>query len=202
MAEGLIGIDEPSAADKNLHSWSKTVGANTVQDQVIVKGDAFSATYIASFANIATTTSSSHIVALEADGTNYIKIRRISLWQRTLAGVVNRLDTQVLRTTTASSAGSTITPAPVDTGDSAFGGVCRTLPTAGSEGTILLRRPLTLFATAPITTHGEYQYVSRDDAKPIVIQPATTNGIAIKIITGVGTATVDGEIEFVVSSYV
>jgi hypothetical protein len=46
------------------------------------------------------------------------------------------------------------------------------------------------------------EWVARsDNTKSIIFGSAITGGIAIQIETGIGTATVDVEVEFVVTSY-
>jgi hypothetical protein len=201
MPASVIGIDEPDSADKNLSTWQRTIGATSVQEQVLLPGEAYQATYSALATGISTAASASHLIALEADGTNYVRIRRIYISQAALAGAAATAQLQVVRTTTASSAGTSVTARAFDEADSAYGGAIRTLPTKGTEGSILLQSRLGLTAAQPVTSVYAWEWRASDAEKPIIIAPANTNGIALKIVTGIASATCDVTIEFTTTTY-
>ena len=200
MAESTLGYDDPASPDRYLHSWSRTIGGTAKEGQFVLPEEHVLATYSALAAGIATTTSAAHLICIEADGTNYIRLHRIWVQQVVGAGSATLAQLALFRTTTASSAGSSVTARPYDGADSAFGGVIRTIPTKGTEGVQLLQARLWLTNTIAANPN-TWEWVARPDQKPLIIGPAVTDGVALKIITGIATSTVDITLEFTSTSY-
>lgn len=149
-------------------------------------GNALKPTYLACSGALANTAASTSIVC-ESGASKQTRIRAVYVLnpgsQTTAA-----LRTLVLqRTTTASSSGTAITPAPVDTsvasGDSAFSGVCRTKPTAGSAGTTFatvgMWVPTAVANTAPISLWPPPVAWNGTTVKDLTIPVGTTNGISV-----------------------
>jgi hypothetical protein len=200
MAESTLGYDDPDSPDKYLHSWSRSIGGTTKEDQTVIEGEPYLAAYIAQASTISTGTSADHLIALQADGTNYTRIKRIYVSQVVAAGSATLAQLQVIRTTTAGTGGTAVTARPLDAGDAAYGGDIRTLPTAkGTEGvTLLVQR---LYLTNSVTVPNTWTWEPAAGEKPIIIGTASTDGICLKIVTGIASGTVDIRVEFVVSSY-
>jgi hypothetical protein len=96
---------------------------------------------------------------------------------------------------TAGTGGSAITARGRDAADS-YSGTIATLPSGkGTEGVLLLQLPrLGLSNTAPTTTNPnafEWKADTQSGQKGITIGSATTDGVALKIITGIASGTVD-----------
>lgn len=200
MAESVVAVTEGSG--KNFHTNSKSIGGTTKEDQFVIPGEHPIATYTALAAGISTATSASHLITIEADGTNYIRIHRLWIQQVAAAGSATLAQLAWFRTTTASSGGSSITARPLDSTDSAFGGVIRTIPTKGTEGVQLYQWRMGLSNSAPAAANPNVmEWTARTDQKPVIVGPATTDGLALKIITGIASGTVDITIEFTVTSY-
>lgn len=200
MGNSTLGYDDPDAPDKYLQSWSRSIDGTTTEGQIVIEGEPFLAAYVAQASTISTGTSADHLIAIQADGTNYTRIKRIYVSQVVAAGSATLAQLQVIRTTTAGTGGSAITARPLDAGDAAYAGDIRTLPTGkGTEGvTLLVQR---LYLTNSVTVPNTWTWTPEPGEKPIVIGTASTDGICLKIVTGIASGTVDIRVEFTVSSY-
>ena len=73
-------------------------------------------------------------------------------------------------------------------------------PTArGTEGNQLLQFRLPVYAATG--SSGVVEWRADHKVKPIIIGTATSNGICVKIQTGIATDTVDVEVEFSVTAH-
>ena len=145
-------------------------------------GNASKPTYVACSPALANTASSSAIEC-ESGASKAHRVRALWVPQvgaQTTAG--NRILT-FRRVTSAGSGGTGLTPAPVDSGDAAFSGSCRTKGTAGSAGTTLLTRhmwvPTTVANLAnplPIWPPFTVGSGSATTIKDVLIPAGTANG--------------------------
>ena len=69
----------------------------------------------------------------------------------------------------------------------------------GTEGNKRLQFRLPVYAATG--SSGFVEWRADDKSKPIIIGTATSNGICVKIQTGIATDTVDVEVEFTVSTH-
>jgi hypothetical protein len=201
MAEGFVNVTEGSG--KKLHAWDRTIGANTVLDEFTVPGEYPLSTYSVIAANVALATANSHLLQVMAGSSLNVRIRRILLVNLTAPAAVTIGQLQLWRLTTAGTGGTSVTPRPFETSDSASGATAMTLPTAkGTEGVQLFERSM-FYGTAAIPTGalGMWEWTQHPGAKPIIIAAGTTNGIAIKNVGGVATATVSITVELVETSF-
>lgn len=197
MAEGFVNVTEGSG--KKLHTFNRTIGANDVHDEAVILGEQYLATYGISGAS-STATANDHLLQIMAGSSLKVRIRRIRIYQSTLAGAVNLFAFQVLRLTTAGTGGTTVTPQPYESADGSSGATVMLLPTTkGTEGAILQRSGLGAYAAHPITV--AWEWTQLPNAKPIVIPAGTTNGIAVKNMTAVASAAVVVQVEFDESSF-
>lgn len=201
-SESTIQITDAASATKQLHTQSRSYGGTTKEDQLFLKAQSTRVTYRAYCSAIITTTSASHLAFIQADGTNYTFITGFWIAQTTLAGSVATANIQLIRTSTAGTGGGAISAYPLDAADtSPYAGTIQTLPTGkGTEGVTLMGGPVGLTATNPMTTVNQWFWRADDDEKPITIGTATTDGICIKIITGIATSKVDITLEFTVAA--
>jgi len=203
--ESVVAVTEGSG--KNFHTISTSIGGTTKEDQIVVLGEHYLATYVMNGTAIATTTSASHLFALEADGTNYIRIHRIYVAQSDdVPAAASLAQLQVYRTTTASTTGTALSPRPFDFADTnPFGGRAVSIPGAkGTEGNMLLQGRIYLATSAVAASPTFWEWPGNATAtvkKPIIVGPAITDGIALKIVTGIASAALDYTVEFTVSSY-
>src|SRR5262245_20541304 len=132
MAEAFVNVTEGSG--KKLHAWDRTIGANTVLDELVIQGEHYLASYTATFHNISTATSADHILAIWAGGSLNVRIRHIYLKQWNLAGAATIGQFTLQRTNTTPSGGTAVTLAKFDTADGPAGCSAATLPsTKGNE---------------------------------------------------------------------
>ena len=202
MTVSTVGVAEPVAPDAFLHTNARTIALVDREDQYVLPGQNAYATYTAIADGITIETTASHLLMIQADGTNYTRLLRAWVTPTddvpAAASVVN---IEIVRTTTAGSSGSAVTPAPMDTADT-YAGVVQTLPSSkGTEGAVLWQRRVALPATAAITVPSVPFYEASRWGKPIVFGAGTGAGIVFKVEAGVASATVDIVAEFITSSY-
>ena len=199
MAESELAVTPGSGL--NMRTNSRTIGGNTRHEQFTLLGDSGKATYTAIGVSCALATSGDHLLIVQADGTNYTRIHRITIRGAT-PGTAGVADIRVLRTSTAGSGGGSVSARAFDAGDTTpYAGVCMTDPTArGTEGDQLLQFRLPVYAATGSSGFVEWR-AENGYSKPIIIGTSTANGICVKIQTGIATDTVDVEVEFTVSAH-
>ena len=201
MAVSSIGIDEPGVPDKFLHSNSRTISAVVREDQYILWGQNAYPTYTAIGSAVATTTSLSHLLFIQADGTLYTRLLRA--WV-VVAGdyptAATDAQVQILRTSTAGSGGGVVTVGAMDSADT-YAGTVQTLPSSkGTEGALLWQCRVPLPAAAPAVAPLPF-YEAGPYGKPIVFGTGTGAGICFKLVTGIASAAVDVVAEFIQTTY-
>lgn len=202
--ESTIGQEvNGTTYNKSEHTISTSIGGTTKEDKVVVSGEAYRSSYTALVTASAVTPSAAHMLAIEADGTNYIYITHMHMEQVALAGAATKMQMAGFRTTTAGSGGTASTARPLDTSTSAFGGLIRSIGTKGTEGVQLLQARIDLLAAQPTTglSRPLWSWDMEERTGPIKIGNGTTDGFALKVITGIATATVDISISFYTLSY-
>jgi hypothetical protein len=204
MSTSVIGVDE--GTDKYWDTDQRTKSGNDKQALYVVREEQPTPTYIAIAKTIITTTSASHLIFIQGDGTNYGRLRRLFVRQVVGATTATLAELSLFRTSTAGTGGGAITARPWDSADSAFGGTIQTLPTAkGTEGVELWHERLQLLTTAQVAATtvnpNTAEWVARDGEKPIVFGSATTDGLALKLVTGIATSTLDIMLEFTLTAY-
>lgn len=203
MAETNVNVTEGSG--KRLHAWDRTISATVVLDQFTLPGEYPYASYVALGAGISTATASDHVLQVMSGASSYLRIRRIRIEQQGNATTAALAVIQVWRLTTAGTGGTTVTPRPFDTGDSAATASAMTLPTAkGTEGTLIFQFT-NLYRQAVSATSAvaddAWEWTQQPNQKPLIVPTGTANGIAIKHVTGVAAATCNVQIEFVETTW-
>jgi hypothetical protein len=135
------------AATVSVSAVAKSGSSANLQDvnsrlaALVASADTDAPTFTASVSGQANTASSDSI-AIESGATKIVRIRRIIIMHPGSQTTAGLRVLQLLRTTTAGTAG-VIVPAPADTGDTAFSGIVRAKPTGlGTAGTVLLNIPV------------------------------------------------------------
>lgn len=204
MAEDIVQVT--SGAGPKLHTWSYTVGANTVHDEVMIPGPYPWPTYSVLASSVSMATANDHILCLNAGASLKVRIVRIWAEQVSNATAVTVSNLVVLRTTTSAPTGGTaVTAAPYDTSAAAAGAAGRTLPAAkGTESTELMRSTLAwrqaLLATAT-QMDDAWQWLVSPFGQPLIIPAGATNGIVVKSLTAVAGLTVNVGMEFVETAF-
>lgn len=197
MAEGIVQVTEGSG--KKLHTWDRTIGANTVHDEFTLPGEYPYASYTARFANISVGTANDHVLALWCGSSLHQRIRRIWFRQHAAAGAANACVIEVWHTISVTPSGGTaVTLGKMESADATANGSAMTLPS--TKGTETGTSPLLVFtwdalATRPFADPIVWQ--QHPGMKPIITPAGTTNGLALKVQTAVASATISGFVEFV-----
>ncbi len=201
MAESLVQVTEGTG--KKLHTWSRTIGANVVEDEVIVRGDQYLPGYTTGANGSAIATTADHLFQLMAGSSLAVRVRRIRLQQVALGGAAATATFTVRRLSTAGTGGTSVTPERLDPGDAAPGATSMILPTAkGTEtGEVMKTWTIPVESAQPIRAQ-PWEWIEAPGSKPLVIAAGTTNGIAIKVGTGIATVTFAVLIEFTEQSWV
>jgi hypothetical protein len=202
MAESIVQVTE--GVGKKLHTWSRVVGANTVEDEFVVPGEYPLASYnvAPSAANIAIATNNSHIMQLMAGAALNVRIRRIRMWQSVVATTLAFYTFELLRLTTAGTGGTVLTPSKLDNGDAAAGAAGMTLPTVkGTEGAPLDTLAPTLVAAATAGQNLIWEWTQHPGMKPIIIPAGVANGICLKNTVAAAAGAIRVVIEFVETSF-
>jgi len=197
MPESLVQVTEGSG--KLLHTFQRTIGANTVEDEVLITGENYLASYICNLGNggaaVSTATANSHLVQVMAGATLKVRVRRIELWQSVMATTAAIGTIGIYRLTTAGTGGTVQAVSALDTSDAAAGATCMSLPTAkGTETTPIAFGTVdwmqTVTASNPFAQPVFVLDFDRPRSKPLIIPAGAANGIAVKCITAVAAATV------------
>lgn len=200
MAESLIVVGA-----KNAHTWNRTIGANSIEDEFTLPGEFPYASYVAmtSAANIAIATNNSHIIQVMAGASLPVRIRRIRLWQAAVATTLAFYSFELFRLTTAGTGGTAITPSKLDNADAASGATAMTLPTVkGTEGAALDTIVVTLVAAATANVNMLWEWTQLPGMKPIIIPAGVANGICLKNTVAAAAGSVRVAIEFAETNFV
>lgn len=204
MAESTINMTEGSG--KKQHTWNRTIGANSVEDDFNLPGEYPYASYFAIAAATSVATANDHVLELMAGSSLNVRIRRIRLEQSANATSATVGTFQILRLSSAGSGGSAVTPAKFDTADGAAGATAMTLPSSkGTETTLLMPMAMDLRQAVLATSaqmDDSWEWTQLPGQKPIIIAAGTSNGICVKNTAGFAAATVNVIIEFVETTFV
>ena len=202
MAESIVQVTEGSG--KKLHTNSRTIGANTVEDEYMLLGEPFLASYQVSCTATSSATANSHVLTINAGASLNVYIRRIMVFQVGLATTAAFCEWDFLRTTTAAPTGGTaFTPIAYNaTEDGASGATAMTLPTVkATEGNPLGRWSSYFVQTANASVVQaqpmlDINFDSMLHMKSPRIPSGTTNGVALKNLTAIAAATVRVQVWF------
>lgn len=178
-----------------------TENAQVVQDQKIILGEPYVATYSIPF-TVSTSLGTDHLLQIMAGASLNVRIRAIYMAQGSAASAAGTQQIQVLRLTTAGTGGSAITPTAYDTSDAASGATAMSVPTSkGTEGAVLLRLIYPIVTTLPVQYAPQPQWFQEENHKPIIIPAGTANGIALKPVVAISGMNLTGYVEFSETSY-
>lgn len=196
MADTFIQANADGSG-KKLHTFNRTIGANDVHDEVMLNGEPYLATYVITTPSVLVATANDHILQIMAGSSLNVYVRRIYITQSVPATTAAHARWEIRRLTTAGTGGSVQAVSPYDTSDAAAGATSQTLPTAkGTEGAAIDGWISQYIQTVPVSGQGQANLIfdMRFDAmlrtKAIRIPAGTANGIAIKHVTAIATASV------------
>lgn len=207
MAESVVQVN--SGTGPKLHTFNRTIGANSVEDEVVVQGEPYLAEYRATTGAtyISCATADSHLVQIMAGATLNVYVRRIRIYQHAVATTAAFGTAQVHRLSTAGTGGTVFAAQGLDTTDAACGASIMTLPTAkGAEGGSLEQEEA-IFMQTMGASNGPVRALlydfdfTRIRQKSIRIPAGLTNGICVKQRTAIAAATAAIVVEFTEANF-
>ena len=203
MPVSSVAVTQGSGA--YLHTWQRTVSSVNREEQYVQLAEPALPTFSAIAPAVSAATSASHLLQVMAGASAYVRIHRISVEQVANATSAAAVEIALYRLTAAGSGGTSITPQPFDTGDTASATAMSLPSSKGTEASVALLRSAVAFRQAVSATSAQYDDVwewrQTPGKKPIIIPAGTSNGVALKIATGVAGATVTIQIEFSETSW-
>jgi hypothetical protein len=200
MAESSITV-----AGAATHTNTRTISATTMHDQYVLPGEFAYASYVVATASTSIATADAHIVEIMAGASLNVRIRCIHIECYNNAGTAIGTAIELWRLSTAGTGGTAVTPRPLDTADSAAGLTAMTLPSAkGTETVLMGRRVLTVRQTISTLGGAEdvVEWLYGDTIKSLILPSGTSNGLAVKVVTGAASATVGVEVYAVETAFV
>lgn len=185
----------PGSGAKLATGPTYTENANVVQDEKVVLGEQYVASYLVTTAPTSTATANSHLLQIMAGASLKVRIRRIEMHQYGLATAATIMDTRLIRLTSAGTGGTGLGVPQADPADAAAGATAMTLPTVkGTEGSILfINRPYmmqTIAASAQLNQPILVWDFDRLHSKPLIIAAGAANGVVVKNVDSVPAAQV------------
>jgi hypothetical protein len=204
LAESYIELTAGSGT--KAHSVTTVIGANTVHDEIHKAGLPYLATYMAAASTVSTATANSHLIQIMAGSSLNVYVLRIRVWQDVIATTAALVRLGLVRLSTAGTGGTSVTPALLDTSDSASGATAMTLPSSKGTETTFLSVAGVPFVQAVGTTGGPsnelVDWDFRDGlVKPIRIPAGTANGLALKNLAAVAGASVAIEVSLLEANF-
>jgi hypothetical protein len=195
LAESIVQVTEGSG--KKLHTYNRTIGANSVEDEVMLLGEQYLPTYTIVSGTTSLATADSHLLQIMAGASLNVYIRSIKVYQFGAATTANILFTDVIRLSTAGTGGTAGAAMSLDTTDSAAGSTNMTLPTVkGTETATVDREDAYVLQTASASLGvprssliHEWDYSKDLRSKALRIPAGTANGIAVKSRVAIAAAT-------------
>jgi len=198
----FIGVT-PGAGAKLATGPTYTENGNVTQDEKVLLGEPYEATYVASWNGVSVATLNDHLFELMAPNTLQVYIRHIYIAQQgysTTQGTVLNL----ARLTSGGSGGTVRTPAALDSGDAAAGSTVMTLPsTKGAEAASLHQWVMVFGATGTTALSNPDGNVldirfPNQGQKSFRVPSGTANGMCLKLLVAGGAGnTVTGFVEWV-----
>lgn len=199
MAVGSSIAVTPGSGAKIATGPTYTENSNTVQDQKVIRGEPYLASYKVITGGLILTTTSTHLLQIMAGSSLNVYIRRISLQQLALATSAGTAIVDLFRLTSAGTGGSVLTAVAKDTADSAPGAtVMSMVVTPGSLAATAMHRFVTPVTNAQPanSTVWEWKQMEGAQSKAIKIPAGTANGIALVLNTAATPATLIANVEF------
>jgi len=199
MPESLVQVTQ--GVGPKLHAYQRTIGANAVEDEVVIPGEHYLPSYFAQAVGISAATTGDHVLQICSAASLIIRIRRIYVEQQALITAAAHIILAVNRVTTAGTGGTAIIPAPFDTGDAASSATnVRALTSPkGTLGVELFRRRIQAVQTSPVgglSSIPSWEWHPTPGTKPLIIPAGTANGIVLQVGATATGATVDVTVEW------
>lgn len=164
-------------------------GGRTVQDEKTIAGLPYLATYVAAM-QPAITSAGTHLFELMAGSSLIVNVHRIEVNVWAASGGANLCQFGLYRLSTAGTGGTAVTSRALDPADAAAAASCMSIPSVnGAEAGNIWAGAFSVPASSQTQNPALFiiDYESRL-RKPLRIAAGTSNGIALKNITSVSSA--------------
>ena len=187
MPESVVQVTEGTG--KKLHTFQRTVGANTVEDEFVTLADTPWASYAITTGSRSTATAGTHLLQVMAGITNPVYLRRVIITQSLSATTAAYMNLDIVRLSTAGTGGTAVSTVTLDTTDAASGATAMTSPTTiGTVSNRMMNLSVGMIQTIGVGGSNTYLVdmdFDRARLKPIRIPAGVTNGIAIRNVNAV-----------------
>ena len=205
----FIGVT-PGTGAKLATGPTYTENSNVVQDEKVLHGEPYLATYNAlssTTSGLSTATVNTNLFQVMAGASLKVYLRSMRIYQLALATTATfGVAFDVVRVTSAGTGGSAITPAPLDTADAASGATAMSAVVTPGTLTTSVDSVVTYFlqvlptAVTALPLMAQFNWET-PRSKGLVIPAGTTNGIIVRNRAAVAGATVVIVVQFVEASY-
>lgn len=204
MSESNVAVTE--GAGKKLHTNQRSIGGNTVEDEYMLVGEPFLATYVLpTGASTSIATANDHVIQVMAGASLNVYIRRIQVWQSVLATTAAITSWDIFTLSSAGTGGTVLTNRAFDSTDAGAGATGMSLPTVkGTEVGRMWVGQTTVMQTAPTAGGSNLLFDINFEqlrTKALRIPAGTANGIALKILTATAGASVRVAVYFSEANY-
>ena len=204
MPESIVQVTEGSG--KKLHTFQRTIGANVVEDEVVILGEQHLATYTTATGSTSAATAASHLLQLMAGAALNLYIRRVWIYQAAAITAAAIVPLTILRLTTAGTGGTVVGSVQLDNSDAAPGATAMTLPTVkGTEGNtigqVIDALPVQTLPTGGASLLLAFWDFSVLRSKAPRVPAGAANGICIKNPAAAAGLTVHVTVEFVEANF-
>jgi hypothetical protein len=191
MAESIVNVTEGSG--KKLHTFNRTIGANSVEDEVVLFGLPYVASYSVVGPAVSLAVAATHVLQLTAGASLNVVLHRFMVYQTALATAAALSTFRLMSITTAGTGGGATTPFRMDNSDAASGAAGMTVPTAkGTESRKFWEGSYMVTQTVPAAGGPSLMFDVDFDKlgiKKPVIPAGTTNGVVFTNLTALAAAT-------------
>ena len=203
MSQSYVPFLDSASATRKFHTNQRSNGTDTVEQYVQQEAEPYLATYTASALSTSLATANAHVVQVMAGASLRVGIRRITLDLLTAAGSAALMNFAIQRLITAGTGGTVLSVVAHDPAEAAAGASAMTLPSSkGTEGAVLYLG--TTLVNNSLTTVGVQRVLeldwTRTRTKALWIAAGTSNGIALKALVGIASATCYVTVELVESA--
>lgn len=170
----------PNSTGLKAHTNQRTIGANNVEDEVVVIGEQYLPSYITSGGLLTPSVATANTFAvLHAGASLKVRIRRIRVWAADKAATADSTSIALYRVTTAPTGGTSVVPEPLEPADVA-GARIHMSPTGGATlGQPMALAILPFYLNEPISSIPLEWNFDLMGTKALVIAAGTANGIGI-----------------------
>ena len=209
MANGSFIAVTPGSGAKLKTGPTYTENGNVVQDEAVIFGEPYLATYNAassSTVGLSIAVVNTVLFQVQAGSALRVYIRSMRIYQLGLATAATYCAFDVVRATSAGTGGTALTPAPLDTADAASGATAMSAPSAAGTLTTTVDSAMAYLLQTMPASGGANPLIAAWNwesprSKGLIIPAGVTNGIIVRNRSAVAAGTVMVAVELVEASF-